>query len=185
MAASTQNQALNALAFLYDRVLEVELGAIGDITPSQRPKRLPMVFTWAEVRAVLQRMTGTNHLVALLLYGSGLRLSEALRLWVKDVDLERGEITVRDGKGAKDRITVLPNRVKPRLVYQIKARKLLHNTDLDAGYGTVYLPHALARKYPNAASSWIWQFVFPSRGRSKDPRTGRVRHRHGSAASSL
>ncbi|PEN08761.1 integrase [Longimonas halophila] len=178
VAASTQNQALNALVFLYDRVLEIELGAIGDITPSQRPKRLPVVCTRAEVRAVLQRMTGTNQLVALLLYGAGLRLSEALRLRVKDVDLQRGEITVRDGKGAKDRVTMLPNRAKPRLAHQIKARKLLHNADLDAGYGTVHLPYALARKYPNAESSWIWQFVFPSRNRSTDPRTGTVRRHH-------
>jgi len=153
VAASTQNQALNALVFLYERVLEIELGPVGEIEPAPRPKRLPVVCTRREVRAVLQRMKGTNQLVALLLYGSGLRLSEALRLRVKDVDLERGEITVRDGKGAKDRITMLPNQVQPRLDHQIKARKLLHDRDVGAGYGTVHLPHALARKYPNAASS--------------------------------
>jgi len=178
VAASTQNQALSALLFLYDKVLNVDLGPIDAIERAQRPRRLPVVLTRAEARAVLDRMHGTNRLVALLLYGAGLRLTEALRLRVKDLDFEYGQILVRDGKGQKDRRTVLPQRVHAPLRHHLHTVKTLHDADCADGCGTVYLPDALTRKYPNAARAWIWQYVFPSRNRSVDPRCGVERRHH-------
>jgi integron integrase len=172
VAAATQNQAHSALRFLYDKVLRLDLDAIGAIERARRPRRLPVVLTRREVQAVLQAMRGTNRLVAQLLYGAGLRLSEALRLRVKDLDLDRRQILVRDGKGQKDRRTVLPERTRTPLRRHLRKVKVLHEDDLADGYGAVYLPNALARKYPNAAHSWRWQFVFPSRRRSLDPRSG-------------
>jgi integron integrase len=178
VAASTQNQAFAALLFLYGPVLGKDLGPIASVVRAKRPKRLPVVFTREEVRAVLARMEGTPRIVAGLLYGSGLRLLECLRLRVKDVDFGANEIVVRDGKGAKDRAALLPQRLKDSLRTHLRRMRLQHEEDLRAGYGAVYLPHALGRKYPNASVSWSWQYVFPSGQRSADPRSGEVRRHH-------
>lgn len=178
VAASTQNQALAALLFLYRHVLDVDLGAIAEVARAKRPQRLPVVFTREEVRRILQRLRGVNRLVGGLLYGSGLRLLECLRMRVKDVDLERAQIVVREGKGGKDRVTVLSQRLREPLTCHLQAVRRLHEQELREGFGSVYLPEALARKYPNAACSWEWQYVFPSRTRSRDPRTGEVRRHH-------
>jgi integron integrase len=178
VAASTQNQAFAALLFLYGPVLGKDLGPIASVVRAKRPKRLPVVFTREEVRAVLARMEGTPRIVAGLLYGSGLRLLECLRLRVKDVDFGANEIVVRDGKGAKDRVALLPQRLKDSLRTHLRRMRLQHEEDLRAGYGAVYLPHALGRKYPNASVSWSWQYVFPSGQRSADPRSGEVRRHH-------
>ena len=178
VAPSTQNQALNALIFLYEHVLEIDLGPIGDFERAQRSRRLPVVLTREEVRAVLGQMKGPNRLVALLLYGAGLRLTEALRLRVKDVDAAYGQILVRDGKGRKDRRTVFPERAAEPLQRHLRKVKVIHEEDCAAGYGAVYLPDALARKYPNAATAWKWQYVFPARNRSIDPRSGIERRHH-------
>ena len=184
VAASTQNQALHALRFLYERVLNIELEAIEGLQPAQRPKRLPVVCTRDEVRQVLRAMHGTNQLIAALLYGAGLRLSEALRLRVKDLAFARGECVIRDGKGRKDRVTVLPRRLHKPLQRHLRVRSALHETDRAEGHGSVYLPNALAQKYPNAAYEWKWQFVFASRNRSTDPRSGDV-HRHHRSTSAV
>ena len=160
VAASTQNQALSALLFLYAHILGRPLGDLGEIVRAKRPKRLPVVLTRAEVKATLGHLQGTHHLVSSLLYGSGLRLLEGLRLRVKDVEFTHSQIIVRDGKGQKDRVTVLPESLAKPLKRQLKKVKLQHEEDLDEGYGTVYLPYALARKYPATARSWGWQYVF-------------------------
>jgi len=182
VAPSTQNQALSALVFLYDQVLTQDLGPIGDIERPRRSRRLPVVLSPNEVRALLAHMNGTNRLVAQLLYGAGLRLMEALRLRVKDLDPERSQIVVRDGKGRKDRVTVFPDHVRSRLQRHLGAVKLLHGDDLEAGFGAVYLPYALERKYPNGATDWGWQYVFPARSRSVDPRSGTIRRHHRSTS---
>jgi integron integrase len=178
VAASTQNQALNALIFLYEKVLDEDLGPIGAFERAQRSRRLPVVLTRDEVRAVLHHMKGANRLVALLLYGAGLRLTEALRLRVKDIDVQRGQILVRDGKGRKDRRTVFPQQAADPLQRHLRTVRVLHEEDCAAGYGAVYLPDALAQKYPNAAMAWKWQYIFPSRNRSVDPRSGVERRHH-------
>ena len=178
VAASTQNQALSALLFLYTHVLARPLGDLGEIVRAKRPKRLPVVLTRAEVKATLGHLQGTHHLVSSLLYGSGLRLLEGLRLRVKDVEFTLSQIIVRDGKGQKDRVTVLPESLAKALKRQLKKVKLQHEEDLDEGYGAVYLPYALVRKYPATARSWGWQYVFPSSRRSKDPRSGVERRHH-------
>ncbi len=178
VAASTQNQALAALLFLYRHVLDIELGNIEDVVRAKRPQRLPVVFTREEVRRIFEHLDGVNHLVVSLLYGSGLRLLECLRLRIKDIDLERNQIVVREGKGQKDRITMLSVRLHEPLVRHLQAVRRLHEKDLREGYGSVYLPHALARKYPNASRGWEWQYVFPSRTRSTDPSSGEVRRHH-------
>jgi integron integrase len=178
VAASTQNQALAALLFLYRHVLDIELGPIEDVVRAKRPQRLPVVFTREEVRRIFEHLHGVNHLVVSLLYGSGLRLLECLRLRVKDVDLERSQLVVREGKGQKDRVTMLSTKLHEPLARHLQAVQRLHEKDLRQGYGSVYLPHALARKYPNASRSWEWQYVFPSRTRSTDPRSGEVRRHH-------
>ncbi len=178
VAASTQNQALSAVLFLYRDVLEVELGWVEGFERPKRPARLPVVLTPAEARAVLAQLEGTKWLMASLLYGCGLRLMECLRLRVKDVDFGYGQVLVRDGKGAKDRVTMLPAAiVEPLKAHLVKVRTL-HQRDLEAGYGEVWLPHALERKYPRAAREWVWQYVFPSRKLSTDPRSGAVRRHH-------
>ena len=177
VAASTQNQALSALLFLYTHVLERPLGELGKLVRANRPKRLPVVLTRAEVQAILPHLQGVHHLVASLLYGSGLRLLEGLHLRVKDVDFGYAQLTVRDGKGQKDRVTILPASATEPLQRHLGIVRLKHENDLAAGYGAVYLPYALARKYPNAARAWGWQYVFPASKRSKDPRSGVV-HRH-------
>jgi integron integrase len=177
VAASTQNQAKSALLFLYREVLQVELPWLDGIVTARRPQRLPVVLTEAETAQLLAHMTGTTGLVARLLYGTGMRILEAVRMRVKDLDLSRGEIVVRDGKGAKDRITMVPRSIEPVLKLQLEFAKTLHARDLADGVGAVYLPHALDRKYPNASVEWPWQYVFPAEGISVDPRSG-VRRRH-------
>jgi integron integrase len=177
VAAATQNQALAALLFLYKEVLKVELPWLEGVVRAKKPTHLPVVLTREEVARVLAEMSGVPALVANLLYGSGLRLMEALRLRVKDMEFSRGEILVRDGKGQKDRVTMLPRTLIPGLQQQLQAVSALHQEDLAEGFGRANLPFALARKYPNAAAEWGWQFVFPSGNRSQDPRgSGIYRH---------
>jgi integron integrase len=178
VAASTQTVALSALLFLYRQVLEIELPYIDDIERAKQPERLPVVFTRTEVKQILAHLDGVHLLIASLLYGTGMRLTEGLRLRVKDVDFEYRQITVRDGKGNKDRITMLPNSLMESLQLQLQRAKQLHELDLSLGYGTVELPYAFERKYPNANREWAWQFVFPSWKRSLDPRTKIVRRHH-------
>ncbi len=174
VAASTQNQAKAAILYLYKQVLGVELAWLDDAVQAKAPRRLPMVLTAAEVRSLLLHMEGTTGLIAQLLYGTGMRLLEALRLRIKDVEFARREILIREGKGNKDRVTVLPENLMLPLQLQFKKAKALHDRDLDAGFGRVHLPHALAVKYPHADRSWAWQFVFPSPVRSIDPRPDAV-----------
>jgi integron integrase len=178
VAASTHNQALSALLFLYAEVLHRPLGALGLLERPQRPARLPVVLSREEVRQWLEAMEGTAQLMARLLYGTGLRLIECLRLRVKDVDFERGQIVVREGKGDKDRITMLPQSLREPLRAHLARVRLLHEKDLAEGLGWVALPSALARKYPNAEREWQWQWVFPSAVKSKDPATGRWGRHH-------
>ena len=177
VAASTQNQAKSALLFLYKEVLGSELPWLDNVETAKRPQRLPVVLTRTEVDAVLSRMHGTNSLIARLLYGSGLRLMEAVRLRVKDVELENCEILVRDGKGARDRVTMLPSSLVDALRAHLVLVRELHAQDLAAGLPGVYLPYALDRKYPNAPREWAWQYVFPSDRLSIDPQSG-LRRRH-------
>jgi len=179
VSASTQNQAFNALLFLYRNVLNISLeGETIDAVRAQKKRNIPVVLTKDEVKKIITLMTGQSQLMARLLYGSGLRLMECLRLRVHDLDFDMKEISVRDGKGGKDRITLLPEPVQAVLQEHLKRVKLLHDQDLAAGYGSVYLPHALAQKYPNAAKEWGWQYVFPADGLSKDPRSGVMRRHH-------
>jgi integron integrase len=184
VAASTQNQALSALLFLYQHVLHKELEHPVDAVRAKKPKRLPTVLTKQEAQRVLAAISGTPQLVAKLLYGSGLRLTEGLRLRVKDLDFGQRQIIVRDGKGAKDRATVLPQSLVEPLRKHLRRVALIHRQDLDRGYGAVYLPDALERKYPNADREWIWQYVFFSQEISRDPRSG-VRRRHHIHASTV
>jgi integron integrase len=177
VSASTQTQALCALLFLYDAVLKRPLDEL-KVVRAFRPKRLPVVLTRDEVKAVLGRLAGLNGLVARLLYGTGIRLLECLRLRAKDVDFGLNQITIREGKGNKDRLTVLPAILRPQLVEQLDAVKRLHEADLAEGFGRVYLPTALVRKYPAAETEWPWQYVFPSAKRSIDPRSGVQRRHH-------
>lgn len=177
VAASTQNQAKSALLFLYKEVLGAELPWLDGVESAKQSKRLPVVLSQSEATQLLARMSGTAGLIARLLYGSGLRLMEGVRLRVKDLDLDRCEILVRDGKGAKDRVTVLPQRLMEPLAAQLAVTDALHKRDLSEGFGAVYLPHALERKYPNAPREWAWQYVFPAERLSVDPRSG-VRRRH-------
>jgi len=178
VAASTQNQAKSALLFLYKEVLGIELPWLDKIEAAKTSRRLPVVLTHSEVALVLLKMEGTTGLVAHLLYGTGMRIMEGLRLRVKDVDFGRGEILVRDGKGAKDRVTMLPASLVPALREQLARVRELHRQDLAAGYGEVYLPYALDRKYPAAGREWMWQYVFPSAKLAVDPRSGVVRRHH-------
>ena len=170
VSASTQNQAKAALLYLYKQVLETDLPWLNEVVQAKTPKRLPVVLTPTEVRELLLHMDGTTGLIAQLLYGTGMRLLEALRLRVKDVEFARREIVVREGKGNKDRVTVLPENLIAPLQAQLQKARTLHEKDLAAGFGRVYLPHALAVKYPQADQSWAWQWVFPSPVRSTDPR---------------
>lgn len=178
VAASTQNQALSALLFLYREVLKVDLPWLGEMTRAKRPGRLPVVLTVEEVRRVLARIDGQQGLMADLLYGAGLRLLECVRLRVKDLDFEMRQITVRDGKGEKDRVTMLPQSVLEPLRAHLEKVKVLHAHDLEEGFGEVYLPYALDRKSPDASREWGWQYVFPAAGRSVDPRSGKERRHH-------
>jgi len=178
VAASTQNQALSALLFLYKAVLQKDLDWLDDVVRAKRPVRVPVVMTSSEVGRLFQHMKGVNLLLARLMYGSGLRLMEALRLRVQDVDYEYQQLIIRSGKGDKDRSTILPQRLIQPLKKQIEYARHLHILDLDEGYGSVYLPYALARKYPKADREFIWQFVFPSYKRSREPATGVIRRHH-------
>lgn len=178
VSASTQNQAFNALLFLFRDVLEQDVGNLGDTVRAKRGSRLPVVLTPEEVKALFSNMSGTALLIAQVLYGSGLRLMELARLRVMDVDFNMQALTVRSGKGDKDRTTVLPEAVRDRLHVHIEKIRALHEKDLKAGHGEVYLPDALERKYKNAAKEWGWQFIFPSSRLSVDPRSGKVRRHH-------
>ncbi len=178
VSASTQNQAKSAILFLYREVLEIQLPWLDNVTQAKAPKRLPVVLTVGEVQAVLSRLSGTHALIASLLYGGGMRLMEAVRLRVKDVDFARHEILVREGKGFKDRVTMLPESVTALLKAHLAKVKALHDEDVAQGYGDVYLPFALDKKYPNAGLEWGWQYIFPSKNRSVDPRSGKTRRHH-------
>ncbi len=178
VASSTQNQALNAIVFLYKRVLNIELGNFGHMERAKKPEKLPTVMSRTEVNKVLSSMSGINQLMAKLLYGCGLRLMECVRLRVKDIDFEQNHIIVRDGKGMKDRSTMLPEQLKPLLMEHLEGVKITHKQDLQNRLGEAYLPLALERKYPKAAKEWGWQYVFPSEKISKDPRSGKMRRHH-------
>ncbi len=178
VAASTQNQALAALLFLYREVLRKDLERPVDSVRAKKPKRLPTVLTKEEVFKVIGFLSGTHQLMAKLLYGSGLRLMECVRLRVKDVDFAQHQIIVRDGKGMKDRVTMLPEILVLPLQEHLRHVKLIHAGDLVKGYGSVYLPFALERKYPHANREWIWQYVFPAFKLSRDPRSGVIRRHH-------
>lgn len=171
VSASTQNQALCALLFLYRNVIGIEVGDLDDVIRARKPKHLPVVMTREEVKAVISEMNGEKRLIATLLYGSGLRLMEGLRLRVHDIDFSRNEMVVRGGKGAKDRVTMLPISLKAELIDHLKKVKAIHIKDLELGWGRVQLPHALNRKYPNAPSIWGWQWVFPQEKRWKNKAT--------------
>ncbi|MFM2324954.1 MAG: hypothetical protein RL244_1833, partial [Pseudomonadota bacterium] len=178
VAASTQNQALSALLFLYREVLNSKLPWMNEMVRAKRPARLPVVLTQAEVQSVLSRMQGVPLLLAQLLYGTGMRLMECMRLRVKDVDFDRLEILIRDGKGGKDRVTMLPQKLAPLLQQHLVWRRSLYQDDLAAGKADVYLPHALAIKYPGASTQWGWQYIFVAASYSTDPRSGVVRRHH-------
>jgi integron integrase len=178
VSASTQNQAFNALLFLYREVLKKELGDSVDAIRAKKPQRLPTVMTKDETMKVIGAVPVEHQLMVKLIYGSGLRLMECLRLRVKDIDFGNNHIVVRDAKGMKDRITVLPDNLKLSLHEHLERVKLMHQGDVAKGYGRVYLPYALERKYSNASLEWGWQYVFPARGLSKDPRTGEIRRHH-------
>lgn len=178
VAAATQNQALSAILFLYQVVLQIDLDWLNDIVRAKRPIRVPAVLTKGEIEQLFQHIHGIYLLIARLMYGSGLRLLEALRLRVQDIDFEYRQITIRSGKGNKDRITVLPDSLVAPLKRQIDRARVIHERDLAEGYGSVYLPFALARKYPNADREFIWQYVFPSQKRSVEPGTRTIRRHH-------
>jgi len=178
VSASTQRQALNALVFLYREVLDLPID--GEIAPirSKKQKRPPTVLTKEEVSCLLLRMEGTHLLMAKLLYGSGLRLMECIRLRIQDLDFGQGKIFVRGGKGGKDRTTIFPRNIQEELKIHVERVVTLHHRDLEEGFGEVYLPHALAKKYPNAPRETNWQYLFPSKKRSIDPRSGREMRHH-------
>ncbi len=177
-SASTQNQALCSLVFLYKHVLGRDLGGFSGLVWAKKPARLPVVLTRSEVRAVLSELTGVFRLMALLLYGSGLRLNECIRLRVQDIDFGMRQILIRDAKGAKDRVTMLPAAAEGPLREQLRKSAEIHERDKKAGFGRVSMPDALDRKYPNAAWEWGWQYVFPSSLISKDPRSGEKKRHH-------
>ncbi len=178
VAASTQNQALNALVFLYREVLQKDIEDFREgLIWAKKPKKIPEVFTADEARAVFSQLDGVFWLMGMLMYGAGLRLLECLRLRVKDIDFPCKKITVREGKGSKDRITLLPEVVIPALQKHLQQVKKQHDKDLKNGFGTVYMPHALAKKYPHACREWSWQYIFPASRLSVDPRSG-VKQRH-------
>lgn len=178
VSSSTQNQAFNAILFLFRQVLGKETSDLGDTVRAKRGQKLPVVLTGNEVGQLFSHMIGTNLLIAELLYGAGLRLMELARLRVQDIDFDMDTIFVRSGKGDKDRSTMLPAAVKERLRDHLKKVKALHDKDLAAGHGAVFLPDALERKYPKAAKEWGWQYVFPSSKPSVDPRSGKVGRHH-------
>jgi integron integrase len=172
VAASTQNQAFAALLFLYRHVLDQPLPELSGVVRARVPERVPTVFSHAEALRILSRLEGSLQVAASLLYGSGLRLMECLRLRVRDIDAERNQIVVRNGKGQKDRVTVLPEQLKEPLELHLRKVQVLHEEDLRAGFGAVRLPSSITREHPDAPESWAWQYVFPARARRRDPRTG-------------
>jgi len=178
VAASTQRQALNAIVFLYNKVLEQPLGDIGPYERPMRPRKLPVVLTRSEVERLLNNLDGRNALMAGLLWGSGMRLMECVRMRVKDVDFEKSQIQVRDGKGGKDRITILPDKYKAQLSEHLDTVKAAHDQDIAVGYGEVYIWPSIERKYKNIAREWGWQYVFPASKLAVDPRSGQVRRHH-------
>jgi integron integrase len=178
VSASTQNQALSALLFLYRHVLSREIGDLGEVIRARKPKRLPVVMTREEVKAVLGHLMRDKWLMASLMYGAGLRLMECLRLRVQDLDFARNEILVRDGKGAKDRITMLPESLKKPLQDHLRTIKAIHERDLAEGWGRVQMPSALDRKYPNAPAEWRWQWIFPQENRWNNTKTGEEGRHH-------
>jgi integron integrase len=178
VAASTQNQALAALLFLYRSVLRIDLPWLDNVERAKKPTRLPVVLTRSEVSRLLSKLNHTNWLMASLLYGAGLRLKECLRLRVKDLDFGYQQIVVRDAKGNHDRVTVLPITLVEPLQAQLAQAKSLHQRDLNAGFGRVNLPFALAQKYPNAGREWGWQYVFPAASQSRDPISSKVYRHH-------
>lgn len=184
VAASTQNVALSALLFLYREVLQIDIPLIEGVERAKHPHRIPVVLTVDEVKRVLAQITGTHQLMASLLYGAGLRLMECVRLRVKNLDFNYKQITIRDGKGEKDRRTILPEPLIEQLQRHLARVRLQHEEDVRMGWGKVYLPYALERKYPNAATQWIWQYVFPASKISIDPRS-RLRRRHHASEDSL
>lgn len=178
MASSTRNQAFNALIFLFRKVLHQEDIKVAGVVRAKQRQKVPVVFSREEVRKIFTILDQPNKLVAALLYGSGMRLMEVIRLRVKDVDMDSKSITVRDGKGNKDRVTVLPNKVLPALRYQLARRRELHEEDLRRGYGEVFMPHALSGKYPSEAKSFHWQYIFCSSVLATDPDTGTLKRHH-------
>lgn len=178
VSASTQNQALNALVFLYRKVLDVEVGVFKELVRAKKPKRLPVVMTHEEATEVLSHIQGMTGVMANLLYGAGLRLMECVRLRIKDIDFKFKQITVRSGKGNKDRVTLLPDAIIPDLKEAIRHATNIHQLDLNEGYGAVYLPYALARKYKNAPKETGWQYIFPASKRAIDPRSNVIRRHH-------
>jgi integron integrase len=178
VAASTQNQALNAILYLYKDVLQIEVGAIEGVTRAKKPKRLPVVLTRDEIKKILYNLDGTTWLVSGLLYGAGLRLLDGLRLRIQDIDFAQNAILVRDGKGGKDRHTMLPQTLILHLQRHLGKVKQIHIQDLNNGFGNVYLPHAIANKYPKAGRDWNWQYIFPAGVLSDDPRSGGKRRHH-------
>lgn len=178
VSPSTQSQALCALLFLYRTVLEREVGELEGLIRAKKRRRLPVVLTRDEVRKILSCLSGDDHLFIALLYGTGMRLAECQRLRVKDLDFSLHQITIRDGKGAKDRVTMSPGSLEPALQEHLRGVREQHLKDLAEGYGRVYLPYAIERKYPRAAAEWGWQFVFPGSSLSRDPRDGILRRHH-------
>lgn len=178
VSASTQNQALSAILFLYKKVLNLKLEWLDGVVRARRPQHLPVILARNEIKQILEEMQGVNGLIANMLYGTGMRKMECLRLRVQDVDFSYRQIVVRSGKGDKDRITVMPDILIDPLLKHLEKVRRTHNNDLDEGYGEVYLPYALERKYPNAGKSWKWQFIFPATRRSVDPYTGLIRRHH-------
>lgn len=178
VSASTQNQALCALLFLYRHVLQKSLGDFGHVIRAKRTRKIPVVFSRDEVKKIMANLSGRNRLMAMLLYGSGLRIMECLRLRVKDIDFDYKQIIVRDGKGEKDRVTMLVTSIVESLQNHLKRVKNVHKNDLHSGHGKVNLPYALERKYPNANKEWGWQYVFPSSKLASDPRDGIIRRHH-------
>ena len=178
VSASTQNQALHAVLYLYKHVLGIDLPWLDGITRARESKRLPAVLTQRETQALLRHVHGTSGTIIKLLYGTGMRLLEGLRLRIKDLDLERREIIVREGKGNKDRVTMIPASLVDELRDHLQARRMMHDKDLSTGHADVELPHAIARKYPQAGQQWAWQYVFAAATYSTDPRTGVYRRHH-------
>jgi integron integrase len=178
VAVSTQRQALSAILFLYRHVLKIEIDWLDDVVRARQPRRLPNVLSRDEVAAVLSHLQGTAQLVVLLLYGTGMRILECLRLRVQDLDFDLGHITIRNPKGGRDRVTMLPDSTRDRLQDHLIEVRARHKHDLEEGFGSVFLPHALERKYPHADRDWKWQYVFPAGSRGIDPRSGIERRHH-------